>query len=79
MSSATDRSKLGKTQRVTAETKADTTKRVSLEITQNEAEQRRYKTEKLKAARLARQASEDDPKSTDTQKDRVKRNSETKS
>jgi len=47
--------KLGKTQRMTAETKADVTKKVSLEISRTEAEQRRFKTEKLRAARLALQ------------------------
>jgi|GEM_PF-2753165 len=61
MSSTTNRSKLGQTRRETAESKAETTKRVSQEILQAEAELRQAKTEKLRAARLARQAGQPDP------------------
>lgn len=53
MTSANKRSKLGKTQRMNADTKAEVTRRISSEIAQTEVEQRRLKTEKLKAARLA--------------------------
>lgn len=53
MTSRNKPSKLGKTQRMNAESKAEVTRRISSEIAQTEAEQRRLKTEKLKAARLA--------------------------
>jgi multidrug efflux pump subunit AcrA (membrane-fusion protein) len=56
MSTATTQSKLGQTRRESAESKAETTKRISQELLQAEAEQRRAKTDKLRAARLARQA-----------------------
>lgn len=55
MSSTNNHNTLGKIQRMNAETKAEETKRISLELAQSESEQRRYKTEKLKAARLALQ------------------------
>lgn len=45
--------KLGKTQRMNAESKAEVTRRISSEIAHTEAEQRRIKTEKLRAQRLA--------------------------
>lgn len=53
MTSANKPGKLGKTQRMNAETKAEVTRRISSEITKTEAEQRRLKTDKLRAARLA--------------------------
>lgn len=47
--------KLIRPRRETAESKAETTKRVSQEITQTEADIRKAKTLRLKAARLANQ------------------------
>jgi broad specificity phosphatase PhoE len=47
--------KLARTRRETAESKAETTKRVSEEMLRLEAEQRTAKTARLKAARLAMQ------------------------
>ncbi|MHA7775868.1 hypothetical protein [Roseibium sp. M-1] len=56
MASPTGRNKLGSTKRETAESKADTTKRISQEIQRTETENRQAKTEKLRLARLAMQA-----------------------
>ncbi|WP_428649736.1 hypothetical protein [Roseibium sp.] len=47
--------------RETAETKAETTKRISQEMTQTEAEIREAKTMRLRAARLAMQENQPAP------------------
>ena len=79
MTSANKRSKLGKTQRMNAETKAELTRRISSEIAQTEVEQRRLKTEKLKAARLALEESLLPAKTGNTRKKRTDSNSSVKS
>lgn len=67
MSTATTLSKLGQTRRESAESKAETTKRISQELLQAETEKRRAKTDKLRAARLARSAGQTGPGSAEPQ------------
>lgn len=55
MSSSSNRNQLGQTRRESAESKAETTKRVSEELLNAESAQRKAKTEKLRQARLAMQ------------------------
>ena len=64
MSPSSDHNKLGQTKRESAESKAETTKRISQEIQQAETERRQAKTEKLKLARLALQAQAPTPEKT---------------
>lgn len=73
MTSTTKHSKLGGIVRMTAETKFETTKRISQEILQAEDERRRHKTEKLKAARLALQAGSKDSVSDGARKTGVRK------
>ncbi|MEM5581186.1 MULTISPECIES: hypothetical protein [unclassified Roseibium] len=61
MSTETTDGKLSRTRRETAESKAETTKRISQEILQAEVDLREAKTNKLRAARLAMQADQPAP------------------
>lgn len=73
MTFTTKHSKLGGIVRTTAETKAETTKRISQEIVQAEDERRRHKTEKLKAERLALQATSKALEAAGARKTRAKK------
>lgn len=53
MPSSKDQDSPVRTRRETAESKAETTRRIAREISQTEAEERDAKTARLKAARLA--------------------------
>ncbi|PVB59416.1 hypothetical protein [Labrenzia sp. 011] len=55
MSTETNGSKLSRTRRETAESKAETTKRISQEMLRTESELRDAKTMRLRAARMAMQ------------------------
>ncbi len=68
MTSADKPGKLGKTQRMNAESKAEVTRRISSEIALNEVEQRRFKTEKLRTLRLALEESSPLAKPANTRK-----------
>lgn len=57
---ASGNGKPGGIRQTAAESKAETTKRISEEILRTEAEQREAKTARLKAARLAMLAAKDD-------------------
>ncbi|WP_299473812.1 hypothetical protein [uncultured Roseibium sp.] len=78
MTSANKPSRLGKTQRMNAESKAEVTRQISSEIAQTEAEQRRLKTEKLKAARLALEENSPLAKTGNTLKKRADNNPKVK-
>lgn len=75
MSSSTDRNKLGQTRRESAESKAETTKRVSQEIQLAETEQRQAKTEKLRLARLAMQEEQSNSKAAGSETSAAKKRS----
>ncbi|POF34534.1 hypothetical protein [Roseibium marinum] len=62
MSTETNSGKLSQTRRETAESKAETTKRISQEMLRSESELRDAKTMRLRAARLATQDDRPDPK-----------------
>lgn len=78
MTSANKPSKLGRTQRMNAESKAEVTRRISSEIALNEVEQRRLKTEKLRALRLAFEESSPLAKPANTQKKKAGSNPKVK-
>lgn len=61
MSTESTDGKLSRTRRETAESKAETTKRISQELLQAEVDLREAKTNKLRAARLAMQAEQPAP------------------
>ncbi|KZM47961.1 hypothetical protein [Labrenzia sp. OB1] len=62
MSTETNSGKLSQTRRETAESKAETTKRISQEMLRTESELRDAKTMRLRAARLASQPDLPEPK-----------------